>query len=73
MAAAPIEVRYYLAELSMEHVRSGVQPVRQVMPGGEVKLFAPPALEFRYREKINGELAWSEWRPVLYVREGDGE
>lgn len=69
--AAPIQMRYWLREFGLEDLRAGMQPIRQAMPNGELKLFAQPALEFRYREKINGELAWSEWNPVLYAREGD--
>ncbi len=67
---APLEIRYYLAEFTAEHLRAGVQPVQQVV-GDEVRLFVPPQFQVRWREKDKlGALYWSDWTEAKYVRQG---
>lgn len=77
---SPVEFRHYMRRLTLADVAAGIQPIRQQLPNerGEltVKLFAPPTLQWRYREKIHvdgvARLEWSEWQDVGYVRaEGD--
>jgi len=69
-----IEMRQYLRKFTLADAKSGLQPIRQNLPGG-VELFAPPTLQWRQRETVftNGQktLEWSEWSDVLFVREGD--
>jgi hypothetical protein len=70
--AAPIELRHFLRRFTLADLEAGLQPVRQVMPDGAIGLFAPPSLQFRYREKTDdGGLRWSDWADVRFEREGD--
>ena len=66
--SSPIEFRHYLRAFTLNDVRGNVQPIR--MEGG--RLYAPPALQWRYREKTaDGSIQWSDWQDVPFVREGD--
>ena len=66
--SSPIEFRHYLRAFTLEHVRASVQPIR----ARDGRLFAPPALQWRHREKTaEGAIQWSDWQDVPYVGEGD--
>lgn len=75
--AAPIEFRYFLKSFSLADAESGTTPVRQIYPDGKVRLFNPPALQWRARERVLHEdnsvvgFKWGPWSDVLYVRAGD--
>lgn len=62
--AQPIEFRQFFRRLTIDDVRNNVQGIR--LPIGENKsdLFVGPALQFRYREKVNGTVQWSDWQTV---------
>lgn len=61
---APLELRMYLRRITMDELEAGVQPMKQ-----NGKLYHPPVLQFRYLQKINGSVSWSEWQNVGYERE----
>ena len=74
--SSPLEFRYYLRLLTLDDIRQGAQPLKLPQgPQGSVQLFASPALQWRYRERIqNGDalsMRWSDWQDVPLVREGD--
>ena len=54
----------YLRRITMDELEAGVQPMKQ-----NGKLYHPPVLQFRYLQKINGSVSWSEWQNVGYERE----
>lgn len=74
-----IELRQFMPLLTMEHVKAGIQGIRQQIPDGagglRWEMFHPPRLEFRTMERIHIDgkptLEWGDWRQVGYVREGD--
>jgi hypothetical protein len=75
---AVIEFRYLLKRYTMTDAENGVTPVRQMYPGGRIRLFAPPVLQWRARERSaspDGKVSmeWGPFTDVLYVREGDDE
>jgi hypothetical protein len=74
MMASPIEFRQYLRYFTLQDGEVGVQPLRQPQHG-VTRLFMPPQLQFRHKEKIHVDgqptLEWSPWIDVLYVCEGD--
>ncbi len=70
--AAPVELRHFMRQFTMADLEAGLQPNRQRLQDGTIAVYAPPVLQFRYREKIAGELRWSEWADVRFEREGDG-
>ena len=76
MMAAPIEMRQYLRFFTLADAEAGIAPLRQMTAAGP-KLFAPPQLQVRWKERTKGAgdltLAWSDWVDVNYVREGDDE
>lgn len=64
--AAPIEFRYYLRPFALADLQAGAQPLR--VNGG---MFAPPVLQYRYRERgPEGAATWCEWQTVPVVAEG---
>ena len=74
--SSPLEFRYWLRYYTLDDARNGSQPIK--LPQGPqlvTQLFAAPALQWRYRERIqNGDalsMRWSEWQDVPLVREGD--
>lgn len=65
----PLEVRNLCAIFTLAHLRAGIQPLQMRRePDGPLEMFAPPLLQWRYREKvrINGAVAfqWSDWHNV---------
>lgn len=78
--ATPVEFRHFLRKFTLEDLKSGIQPIRQQlgpMVNGQapIGLYAPPAFQFRYKEKLHvdgaAKLEWSEWLDIPFVREGD--
>ena len=80
MAAAPIELRQFMPLLTMEHVKAGIQGIRQQVSDGNGgqrwEMYHPPRLEYRLLERVHVDgkpaLEWGEWQAVGFVREGDG-
>lgn len=74
-----IELRQFMPILTMEHVKAGIQGIRQQVPDGngglKWEMFHPPVLEFRLMERVHTDgspkLEWSAWKQVGYVREGE--
>lgn len=70
--SSPIEFRHYLRTFTLEDVRENLQPIR----ARDGRLYAPPALQWRYRLARIGPdggttMQWSDWQDVPYVCEGD--
>ncbi len=68
---APIEFRNYVPLVTLADIQQGIQPIRL-----DGKLYAPPRLQYRYRERVQGDngaapvMQWSEWQEVPFIREG---
>jgi hypothetical protein len=68
---APIEFRQFLPLFQLADLNLGASPIRL-----DGKMYAPPRLQFRYRERVIGDngaapvMQWSEWQDVPFVREG---
>ena len=78
--ASPVEFRHYLRKFTVDDARNGLQPIKQIVGPAvngvaPIDIFAPPVLQFRYKEKVvvNGQvsLEWSDWADVAIVREGE--
>ncbi len=67
--ASPIELQHYMRRYTLADAEAGIQPFRQTMPDGSVRLFHPPTLRFRCREKAGDAVRWGEWMDVPYFRE----
>lgn len=68
-----IELRLFQPKYTLDHARNGVQPSRQQIGPAAWEVFAPPIMQYRAKEKINGAVQWSEWISVEVVREGDDD
>ena len=78
--SSPVEYRYYLRRFTIADLKAGLQPLQQrvgpVVNGqAPTELFAPPQLQYRYKEKVHVDgkptLEWSDWIDVPFVREGE--
>lgn len=66
----PVELRQFMRLATLEDIANGIQPLRQ-MTGNGFKLFCPPQLQYRFKEKVEGAVVWSDWIDVLFERQGD--
>ena len=68
--AGPVEFRLYAKKFTMDDLRMGVQPMRD---GNDI--YCPAAIQYRYKQRLviagKGELQWSEWSYIPFVKEGD--
>jgi hypothetical protein len=73
---SPVEFRQFMPVFTLDHAKAGINPMRQNI-NGQVFMFAPPVLQYRYVEVIheNGvkKRVWSEWETTGFVREGIDE
>lgn len=69
-----LEIRNYMRYFTMDDAVAGVNPIRLKI-GTEDKLFCPPILQYRHKERIKiGDavsMVWSEWTDVPFAKEGD--
>jgi len=70
---APIEMRQWLPLFTLDHLKAGIQPLKQQVAPGVWELYAPPTLQFRCREVIyvNGTKTteWGPWVDTGFERE----
>ncbi len=67
---SPIELRQYLRLATLDDIAAGMQTLRQQTAKG-LQLFAPPVLQFRYKQKGESGVEWSDWQDINFAREGD--
>jgi hypothetical protein len=69
--SAPVEFEYHSPVFTLAMLQAGIQPHHKDAEG---TLYGPPALRYRWREKvsINGgtSLQWSAWQLVGYSNGG---
>lgn len=70
-SSSPVEFRHYMRLCTMQDIKNGVNPLRLTGPDQAPQLYCPPQLQFRYKERDQQGVTWTEWADVPLVREGD--